>query len=107
MRGKPAISLLFTLLFLLVEVVASAKTISLNPARGLPGTGTNHTLLPDDVAGVVPAKNWNNIFAGDPDEEVSYPNLIVDDNGTPSGSGVNFAIEFDDLSPQRIRHGIE
>ena len=96
MRGKPAIGLLFTLLsFLLVDVAALAKTISVNPARGSPGDGgTSHTLIPDEVAGVVPAKNWNNIFAADPDAVASYPNLIMDTNGTPSGSGVNFTIEL-------------
>ena len=98
MRGKPAIRLLFTLVFLLVEVAASAKTISVNPGANLPGQGTQFTLLPDEVAGVVPAKNWNNVIVAAPDSIVSYPNLIVDDNGTPSGSGVNFTIHFDDLS---------
>ena len=100
MGGKPAIGLLFTLLLFLVEVAASAKTISINFAADLPNQGTYRTLLPDEVAGVVPLNNWNNIITAPPDADVSYPNLIVNDNGTPSGSGVNLAIEFDDFSPQ-------
>jgi len=100
MHGKPALSLLLTIMFLFVEVVASAKTISINFAAGIPGQDTYRTLLPNEVAGVVPLNNWNNISTAPPDAEVSYPNLIVNDNGTPSGSGVNLAIEFDDLSPQ-------
>ena len=98
MRSKPAINLLFTLLFLLVEVAALAKTISVNPGANLPGQGTQFTLMPDEVAGVVPAKNWNNVIVAAPDSIATYPNLIVDTNGTPSGSGVNFTIHFDDLS---------
>jgi hypothetical protein len=43
-------------------------------------------------------KNWNNVIVAAPDSVATYPNLIVDDNGTPSGSGVNFTIHFDDLS---------
>ncbi|MDZ4821610.1 MAG: hypothetical protein SGJ20_21830 [Planctomycetota bacterium] len=98
MRGKPAITLLSTLLFLLVEVAASAKTISVNPGANLPNQGTQFTLAPDEVAGVVPAKNWNNVIVAAPDSVATYPNLIVDTNGTPSGSGVNFTIHFDELS---------
>jgi hypothetical protein len=93
MRGKPAIGLLFTILFLLVEIDVSAKTISIN------FNATGRELLPTEVAGVVPIGDWNNIAAGAPDAEVSYLDLIVNDNGIPSGSGVNMAIEFDDLSP--------
>jgi hypothetical protein len=99
MRGKRAINLLFTLLFLLVEVAASAKEISVKFASDLPGQGTYRTILPNEVAGVVPVNNWNNVVSGAPDAIATYTNLTVNNNGTPSGSGVNLTIHFDDLSP--------
>ena len=100
MHGKPVIGALFTLMFVLVEVGDAAKVISLNPGANLPNQGTQFTLQPNEVAGVVPLPNWNNIIIAAPDSIVNYPDLIMDDNGTPSGSGVNLTIHFDDLSPQ-------
>lgn len=98
MRGKSAIGVLLTLLFVLVAIADAAKTISLNPGANLPSQGTQFTLQPNEIAGVVPVPNWNNIIIAAPDSIANYPNLIVDDNGVASGSGVNFTIHFDDLS---------
>lgn len=93
--AAPGLLLAFWIMF---HDSASAKTISLNFGADLAGAG-GQTLLPEDFAGVVSAKNWNNILQGFPGGDVgTYPNLTVDDNGVASGSGVDFVIDFDDLS---------
>ena len=98
MHGKPVIGALFILLFVLVEVGDAAKTISLNPGANLPNQGTQFTLQPNEVAGVVPVGNWNNIIIAAQGSTATYPNLKMDDGGVVSDSGVNFSITFDDLS---------
>lgn len=98
MRSKPVLGVILALLLGPVDVAESAKVISLNPGANLPNQGTQFTLQPNEVAGVVPVGNWNNIIIAAPGSTANYSNLKLDDGGVAADSGVNFSITFDDLS---------
>jgi hypothetical protein len=80
---KQNLLLVAALLAWMTPTSASAQSLGLNFAADDPDTATS-SLNPTDVAGVVPAANWNNLFGA----SGNATGLVYNNNGSPVNSGV-------------------
>lgn len=81
----------------LVAATASAQSLGLNFAAGDPDAATS-SLNPTDVAGVIPAPNWNNLFDA---TGTSITGLVYNNGGSAVNSGVTVSYS----SPNTWRSG--
>jgi hypothetical protein len=83
---KQNLLLVAALLAWMTPTSASAQSLGLNFAADDPDTATS-SLNPTDVAGVVPAANWNNLFGA----SGNATGLVYNNNGSPVNSGQHLA----------------
>lgn len=82
MNTKHLLSIVGALAWI-IPVTASAQSLGLNFAADDPDAATS-SLNPTDVAGVVPAANWNNLFGA---AGADVGGLFYNNAGTPVASG--------------------
>jgi len=73
-----------------ISSAAFAASLGLNFAATDPNAADS-SLLPTEVAGVVPQPNWNNLALNNGDTTTPVPIPLLKDDGTPSGATVSWA----------------